>query len=376
MFTDTVGFSAAAQSDESAALRLLAEQAEVVRPVFQPFEGREIKSTGDGFLVEFESALRATQCAIEIQRRLHERNSRPGTVPIKVRIGIHLGDVEQRGSDIFGDAVNIAARVEPEAEPGGVCVSQQVYDQVRAKLPNSFEKLPPRELKNLRFPVELYRVVLSWGPPVTTTPLEGAPRIAVLPFVNFSPDPSDAYFADGLTEEMISGLSQLRAIRVLARTSVFSYKSTTKSVAQIGAELGVGSVLEGSVRKSGDRVRITAQLIDARSQEHLWSQTYDRKLDDIFAVQTEVARRVARALKIRLQRSESARLEGRHLPRPDSYLAYLKGRTLLRGQWGEQNFRAARAELERAIELDPSNAWAYSGLADVLQRLVIGQYRR
>lgn len=374
MFTDTVGFSAAAQSDESAALRLLAEQAEVVRPVFQPFEGREIKSTGDGFLVEFESALRATQCAIEIQRRLHERNSRPGTVPIKVRIGIHLGDVEQRGSDIFGDAVNIAARVEPEAEPGGVCVSQQVYDQVRAKLPNSFEKLPPRELKNLRFPVELYRVVLSWGPPVTTTPLEGAPRIAVLPFVNFSPDPSDAYFADGLTEEMISGLSQLRAIRVLARTSVFSYKSTTKSVAQIGAELGVGSVLEGSVRKSGDRVRITAQLIDARSQEHLWSQTYDRKLDDIFAVQTEVARRVARALKIRLQRSESARLEGRHLPRPDSYLAYLKGRTLLRGQWGEQNFRAARAELERAIELDPSNAWAYSGLADVLQRLVIGQY--
>jgi adenylate cyclase len=374
MFTDTVGFSAAAQTNESAALRLLAEQAGVVRPVLQSFHGREIKSTGDGFLVEFESALRATECAIEIQRQLRERNSRPGRVPIQVRIGIHLGDIEQQGTDILGDAVNIAARVEPEAEPGGVCVSQQVYDQVRSKLPNTFEKLPPRELKNLSFPVDLYRIVMPGGPAATVTHSDALPRIAVLPFVNFSPDPNDAYFADGLTEELISGLSQLREIRVLARTSVFSYKTTTKSVAQIGAELGAGSVLEGSVRKSGDHVRITAQLIDARSQEHLWSQTYDRKLHDIFTVQTEVARRVARALKIRLQPSESARLKGRRLPRPDSYLAYLKGRTLLRGQWGGQNSRAARAEFERAIDLDPSNAWAYSGLADALLSLVYGQY--
>ena len=374
MFTDTVGFSAAAQTNESVALGLLAEQVGMVRPVLQSFQGREIKSTGDGLLVEFESALRATECAIEIQRQLRERNSRPGKVPIQIRIGIHLGDVEQHGDDILGDAVNIAARVEPEAEPGGVCVSQQVYDQVRAKLPNSFEKLPSRELKNLKFPVELYRIVLPWGPVATATRLDAVPRIAVLPFVNFSPDPSDAYFADGLTEELISGLSQLREIRVLARTSVFAYKSTTKSVAQIGAELGAGTVLEGSVRKSGDRVRITAQLIDSRSQEHLWSQTYDRKLDDIFTVQTEVARRVARALKVKLKPAESARLKGRRLPRPDSYLAYLKGRTLLRGQWGEQNFRAARAEFERAIELEPSNAWAHSGLADALLSLVYGQF--
>lgn len=374
MFTDTVGFSAAAQTDELGALQRLGEQATLVRPLLESFHGREVKSTGDGFLVEFESALRATECAIEIQRRLHERSLRPGAVPIVVRIGIHLGDVEEGGKDILGDAVNIAARVEPEADPGGICVSQQVYDQVRAKTPHSFERLPPRELKNLRFPVDLYRVVLPWKSVSVPVLPKGPPRVAVLPFANFSPDSTDAYFADGLTEELISVLSQLSEIRVLARTSAFSYKSSSKSIAQIGSELNVSSVLEGSVRKAGDRLRISAQLIDPRSQEHLWSKTFDRRLDDIFAVQAEVAHQVALALKVELGRSEVAGLEGRHLPRPDSYLAYLKGRILLRSQWGGQNIRGACEELERAIQLDPTNAQALAGLAEARIALVYGQF--
>ena len=374
MFTDMVGFSVAAQVDESGALQRLGEQSELVRPVIDLYHGRRIKSTGDGLLVEFDSALRATECALEIQRRLRDRSARLGAIPIELRIGIHLGDVEEEGEDILGDAVNIAARVEPQADPGGVCISQQVYDQVRGKLPLSFEKLPARELKNLRVSIDLYRVVLPWIPAAPIALSEGLPRLAVLPFANFSPEASDAYFADGLTEELITFLSQLRGIRVIARTSVFAYKSTAKSVAQIGSELGVSSVLEGSVRKSGDRIRITVQLIETRSQEHIWSETFDRRLDDIFAVQTALAREVARTLKVRMTYSETAKTSTRAPPRPESYLAYLKGRTALQGQFGGETFRAARKEFELAIQLDPTNARALSGLADSLELLASGHY--
>ena len=364
MFTDVVGYTASTQVDEASALRLLQEQEELVRPLFAGHHGREIKSTGDGFLVEFDSALRAVQCAIDIHQRIEERNSQKGVTPIQLRIGIHLGDVEERAGDIFGDAVNIASRIQPLAVPGGVCISGEVFSQVRNKIPNKLEKLEPHALKNVRFPVDLYRVILPWTVKVRPSPSSSGPtRLAVLPFANISPDPNDEYFADGLTEEMIVMLSQLRELRVIARTSVILYKSTPKSVAQIGAELGVDAVLEGSVRKAGDQLRITVQLIDVSTQEHTWANTYNRKLDNVFAIQTEIAKRVAKQLKVNVRAAEQARLEERPPVRPDSYLAYLKGRALLHTATRD-SLETAKSEFERAITLDANNAAAHSGLAD------------
>jgi adenylate cyclase len=363
MFTDMVGYTAATQADEKATLALRQEQEELIRPVLAAHHGREVKSTGDGFLVEFESALKATECAISIQRRLHERNARSGVTPIGLRIGIHLGDVEQQGTDIFGDAVNIASRIEPIAEPGGICLSGAVYEQVRNKIPDKLEKLPPKELKGLQVSMDLFRVVLPWTVREIPSTRNGPARVAVLPFTNMSPDPADAYFADGLTEELITVLSQLRELRVIARTSVMQYKSSTKAVSQIGSELGVSSILEGSVRRAGNRLRITAQLIDVDSQEHVWAKSYDRELDDVFVVQAEIAKQVADALKIELGPTEAARLEAGSAVRPESYLAYLKGRALLHTP-SRASTEAARKQFEVAISLDTRNAAAYSGLAD------------
>jgi len=373
MFTDMVGSTLAAQTNEAQALRLRDEQAALVQPLFRDHGGREIKSLGDGFLAEFESALRAVECAIDIQEQLGGRNRAAGGPPIELRIGIHLGDVEQRGADIVGDAVNIASRIEPLAPPGGVCISGEVFSQVRNKLPNRFEKLPPTPLKGLRVPIEVYRVALP-DRGQTVPPDESAPRgIAVLPFANISPDPNDAYFADGLTEELISVLSQLGGLRVIARTSVLPFRSTTKGIAEIGRELGVSSILEGSVRKAGSRLRITVQLIDVATQAHLWARTYDRELVDVFAVQAEIAREVAEALKVTLGTTEEARLESRPTVRPDSYLAYLKGRVLLRDRTAEA-LAAAKEQFELATRLDPRNAFAFSGLSDVamLQGIYVG----
>jgi adenylate cyclase len=364
MFTDIVGYTASAQTDETSALKLLQEQEELVRPLLATHQGREIKSMGDGFLVEFGSALRAVQCAIDIHQHLHTRNSQHGVTPIRLRIGVHLGDVEERGGDIFGDSVNVAARIEPLAEPGGICISEPVFGQVRNKIPNPIEKLEPKVLKNVRFPVEVYRVILPWNVREPPSAISGPTGLAVLPFTNISPDPKDEYFADGLTEELITVLAQLRGLRVIARTSVMQYKSTPKAVSQIGMELGVSSILEGSVRKVGNRLRITAQLIDAASQGHVWTNTYDRELDDVFAVQTEIAKQVTEALKIELRSAEQARLEARPKVRPDSYLAYLKGRTLLHSE-SKALLEAAKEQFKLAISLDSNNAAALSGLADV-----------
>ncbi|MGC2289538.1 MAG: adenylate/guanylate cyclase domain-containing protein [Thermoplasmata archaeon] len=367
MFTDTVGYTASTQADEGRALDLLRQQTDLIRPLLAVHQGREIKSTGDGFLVEFDSALKATQCALSIQRRIYERNAEGGLAPIQIRIGIHLGDVVQSGADILGDAVNIAARIESAADPGGVCVSGAVHEQVRNKIPDRLEKLPPTALKGLQLPMEIYKVVLPWAVREPSTAPSGPAGIAILPFTNISPDPKDEYFADGLTEELITVLSQLRDLRVISRTSVMLYKATPKSVSQIGAELGVVSILEGSVRKAGSRLRVTAQLIDARSDRHLWAETYDRELDDVFAVQAEIARQVAEALKIELRPAEEARLKTRHTVRSDSYLAYLKGRTLFH-RFSETSQGLAREQFELAISLDPNNAAAYAGLADATER--------
>jgi len=369
MFTDMVGFTASAQTDEANALKLLREQEKLIRPLLKTHKGREIKSTGDGFLVEFDSALRAVQCAIDIHQHLQERNSQPGCTPIRLRIGVHLGDVEERGGDIFGDSVNLAARIEPLAEPGGVCISEPVFGQVRNKIPNQLEKLEPKVLKNVRFPMAVYRVILPWTVRESPSTNSGPTGLAVLPFSNISADPKDEYFADGLTEELITVLSQLRGLRVIARTSVMPYKSSSKGVSQIGAELRVASILEGSVRKAGNRLRVTAQLIDVESEGHVWAKTYDRELDDVFAVQAELATQVAEALRIELGTAEAARIEARPPVRSDSYLAYLKGRTLLHGTRQQTTLREAKEQFELAISLDPKNAAAYSGLADVTHEL-------
>ena len=225
MFTDTVGYTASTQTNEGRSLELLRQQTELLRPVVALHQGREIKSTGDGFLVEFDSALKAVQCAINIQRRLFERNSEGGQTPIRIRIGIHLGDVVQNGTDILGDAVNIAARIEPLAEPGGVCVSGAVYEQVRTKVPDKLEKLAPKALKGLQDPMDVYRIVLSWNESNHGSHDQDAEpadptRLAVLPFANISPDPNDEYFADGLTEELIANLSLVPGLKVIALTSV------------------------------------------------------------------------------------------------------------------------------------------------------------
>ena len=362
MFTDMVGSTAAAQADEAGALKLRDEQAALVQPLFAAHQGRAIKSMGDGFLAEFDSALRAVQCAIDIQQHLHERNAQPGVTAIQLRIGVHLGDVEQRESDIFGDAVNIASRIEPLASPGGLCISGEVYSQIRNKIPNRLEKISAPALRNVRFPVDVYRVVLPWTAPEHHLEGNGPTRLAVLPLANISPDPRDEYFADGLTEEMITVLSQLKELRVIARTSVTPYKSTSKGIAQIGTELGVDAILEGSVRKAGDELRITVQLIDVGTQEHTWANTYDRKLEKVFAVQAEIARQVAESLKVKLRPAEEARLASRSPVRSDSYLAYLKGRTLM-NRMGKDNTHEAKVQFELAISLDPNNAAAYADLA-------------
>jgi adenylate cyclase len=363
MFTDTVGYTASTHTDEARTLESLREQEDLVRPLISIHHGREIKSTGDGFLVEFDSALKATHCAVDIQRRIYERNAEGALAPIQIRIGIHLGDVVQRGTDILGDAVNIAARIEPVAEPGGICLSGAVREQVWNKITDKLEKLPPTALKGLPVPMDIYRVVLPWTVRELSSASSAPPGLAVLPFSNISPDPKDEYFADGLTEEMITVLSRLRELRVIARTSVMQYKSTSKPVSQIGAELRVSSILEGSVRKAGNRLRITAQLIDVGSQGHVWADTYDRELDDVFAVQADIARQVAEALKIELRADAGAPLESKPKVRLDSYLAYLKGRNLWHSHTRD-SLEAAKEQFELAISLDDRNAAAHSGLAD------------
>jgi len=369
MFTDTVGFTASTQANEGHTLELLREQAELLRPLIALHQGREIKSTGDGFLVEFDSALKAVQCAVNIQRRIYERNAEGGHTPIRVRIGVHLGDVVQNGSDILGDAVNLAARIEPLADPGGVCVSGAVYEQVRAKVTDRFEELEPKALKGVELPMEVYRVVPSWERKIVNEPDDAThppdkTRVAVLPFANISPDPNDEYFADGLTEELIANLSLVPGLKVIARTSVLGYKKGEKKVATIGKELGVGTVVEGSVRRAGNKIRVTVQVIDVATEEHLWTAKYDDDLDDIFAVQSEIATKVASSLPGSLIKPQATVPELERPKETQAYLSYLQGQALI-WRTDEPSLRKSLEHFQRAIENDPTFARAYAGLARV-----------
>ena len=366
MFTDVVGYTSLTQKDEALAMELLEEHRRMVRPFLPKHGGREIKTIGDAFLVEFESALEAVRCAFDIQQSLHEMNmSRPVERTIQIRIGVHLGDVIHNQNDVYGDAVNVASRIEPLAPPGGVCISEQVYDHVKNKSDFQLTSLGKRELKNVGEPVEVYRVVFPWEKQeaATATAVLDRKRIAVLPFTNMSSNPEEGYFADGMTEDLITSISGVRQLTVIARTSVMGYKGTTKKVREIGKELEVGTLLEGSVRKAGNRVRITAQLIDAVTEGHLWAQNYDRQLEDVFAIQSEIAEKVAEELRVRLVDSEKRMLEKKPTDSAEAFTYYLQARELVR-QGTESSLGQAPGVFEKAIALDPSFARAYAGLAE------------
>jgi len=364
MFTDIVGYTALAQADEASALSSLEENRALLRSIFPRFGGREIKTIGDAFLVEFSSALDAARCAIEIQNEMHARNlGLPQGRRLELRVGLHLGDVVHSEGDILGDAVNVSSRIEPLAEPGGVCVSEQVYDHVRNKMEVQFEKLEASSLRNVRVPIDVYRAILPWEGEHPREEGLDQHRVAVLPLQNLSPDPEDEYFADGMTEELITTLAGVKGLIVIARTSIMQYKKAAKKVSDIGRELSAGTILEGSVRKAGKKVRITIQLIDARNEGHIWAQNYDRELDDIFAIQTEIAEKVAGTLKLKLLESEKEKMERREMGDSAAYTLYLKGRHF----WNERTEEGMKKAIEyfdAAIRKDPSFARGYSGLAD------------
>ena len=370
MITDLVDYTALTQKDEALTLQLLEEHRRLLRPLFHSYGGQEIKPTGDGFLAEFPSALQATRCAIEIQRALNERNS---TVPpeqkIQIRIGLHVGDIVHREGDVFGDAVNITSRIGPLAKPGGICLSEQVYAQVWNKIEASLMSLGRQELKHVQLPMEIYCVALPWGgKPAEELSTLDKRRIAVLPLMNISPDPQDEYFTDGMTEEIIYTLSKIRKLKVIAQTSVMTYKGQRKKIAEIGQELRVGTVLEGSVRKADSKLRITVQLVDVQSEEHLWSKAYDRDLEDVFAIQSDIAEKVAQALEVELLAGEKREIEKESTENLEAYKLYLKGRYFWNKRRGS-GLEKAIEYFKQTIEIDPDYALAYAGLADAYNLL-------
>jgi adenylate cyclase len=364
MFTDMVGYTLAAENDESKAMRFLDEQRKIVRSQLTRYDGREVKTIGDAFLVEFASSLAAVQCAAAIQESIHGRNAnRPPDEQIHLRVGLHLGEVLERKGDLYGDAVNVASRIEPLAPPDGVCVSRQVYENVNNKSDFGFERLGRRELKNVPAPLEVYRLVMNWegSKGQTKTGALPADRVAVLPFVNISPNPEDEYFADGLTEELITKLSQVSGLKVIARTSVMNYKKQQKNASEIGSELGVGTLVEGSVRKSGGRIRVSVQVIDSNTEEHKWATTYDRNLDDIFAVQTEIAAKVTESLPGSiLHASKPLDLGG--TKNVEAYTAYMRARQIFQ-EGREESARSALELFKQSVQLDPGFARGWVGLA-------------
>ncbi len=429
MFTDMVGYSALSQRDEKLAQELLEEHRRLLRKIFPRFNGSEIKTIGDAFLVEFGSALEAAQCAIEIQRTLAKRDADASADrQIQVRIGVHIGDVVHRGGDVYGDGVNIASRIEPVAGPGGICVSMDVERQIRNALEARFEKLAPTELKNISVPMDLFRIVLPWETkalpskseirkrqsgsdkserrprswiwvaaasallfaigigwwwttrkplPAHDQPVSRASdqlgnipekSIAVLPFENLSSDKENAYFADGIQDEILTRLSKIADLKVISRTSTQHYKSAPENLSEIGKQLGVAHILEGSVQKSGEAVRVNVQLIKAANDSHLWADTFDRKLTDIFSVESEVAKAIADQLRAHLSGQEEQVIAAKPTDNPEAYDAYLRGLAYTLKGTTPANFLAAQKYLKEAVQLDPKFAlgWAVLSYTDAL----------
>jgi TolB-like protein/class 3 adenylate cyclase/Tfp pilus assembly protein PilF len=427
MFTDMVGYTALSQRNEPLALELLEEHRRILRSIFPRFNGTEIKTIGDAFLVEFQSALEAAQCALEIQRTLAKRNPDVSSERcIELRIGIHVGDVVHREGDVYGDGVNIASRIQPVAGIGGICISVDVERQIHHALEARFEKLAPVELKNVEVPMDLFRIVLPWERPSPTaakseirnpksetgtrsrrlfatsiaivllsagllgyqlwrTRNQPAPRqdasparteaatipaksIAVLPFENLSSDKENAYFTDGVQDEILTDLSKIADLKVISRTSVMQYKSgAPRNLREIGQQLGVARLLEGSVQRSANRVRVNAQLIDARNDAHLWAQTYDRDLADVFAIQSEIAKAIADQLQAKLSPNEKKAIEQPPTTDLAAFDLYSRAKSLLLtasfSATSNRDVRKATELLDEAVKRDPSFFDAYCQLA-------------
>jgi TolB-like protein/class 3 adenylate cyclase len=357
---DVVGYSRLIGADESGTLeKLKAIRRELVDPKIAEHRGRVVKTTSDGMLVEFASVVDALRCASEVQAGMSDRNA-PVSADnrIEFRVGIHQGDIVVEDGDIFGDGVNVAARIEGLADPGGICVSARVQEDAAGKLDLSFDDLGDQSLKNIARLVRVYRVRfdgMESVPKVEATPtlaLPDKPSIAVLPFQNMSGDPEQEYFADGMVEEIITALSRIRWLFVIARNSSFTYKGQAVDVKQVGRELGVRYVLEGSVRKAGGRVRITAQLIEAETDAHLWAERFDGSLEDVFDLQDKVAISVAGVIEPTLQAAEIRRLSDRPTNDLTAYDLYLRALALC-FSWEKKSIIQALGLLERAVERDP-----------------------
>ena len=334
---DVAGYSRLMGADEEGTLaRLKALRREVADPKIKEHRGRIVKTTGDGLLLEFASVVDAVRCAVEVQREITERNADvPRDRRIELRMGINVGDIIKDGRDIHGDGVNVAARLEALAEPGGICVSRVVRDQVRDKLDFSFEDMGERQVKNISRPVRVLRVLLGDGPgrpePAAAAsatpplPLPDKPSLALLPFTNMSGDSEQEFVSDGIAEDVITALSRYPSLFVIARNSSFTYKGQAVDVKQVGRELGVRYVLEGSMRKAGNRIRVTAQLIEAGTGNHVWAERYDRDLADIFAVQDEITHALTTALAPAIADAELRRAIRKPPETLDAWAAYQRG---------------------------------------------------
>jgi adenylate cyclase len=388
---DVVGYSRLAGADEDRTLaRLRALRSDLIDPTVAVHHGRVVKRTGDGALIEFRSVVDAVRCAIEIQNGTLERNAGlPPERRIEFRIGIHLGDVvEESDGDLMGDGVNIAARLEGIARPGAICLSEDAYRQVKARLDLAVSDLGQTQLKNIAEPVRVYSLQVGVAAetermsqpragvsemPSPRLALPDKPSIAVLPFVNISGDPEQEYFADGLTEDLITALSRIRWFFVIARNSCFTYKGQSADIRDVARALGVAYVLEGSVRKAGNRVRVTAQLIDGGSGNHVWAQRYDRNLEDIFAVQDEITATIVGAIEPELGKAERERARAK---RPNDLRAW---DLYQRGLW--HTYKRTREDLanaqhmfQRAIEIDPGLARAYAAAEEAFFFQFVGGY--
>ena len=404
MFTDVAGYSAIAQRDDALALELLEEHRGILRPLFAQFGGREIKTIGDAFMVEFTSALNAANCAVEIQRALAKRNHDVATDRhIEVRIGIHIGDVMHRDNDVYGDGVNIASRIQPLAKPGGICVSQDVERQIHNAFTPRLKKLGPTELKNIQMPMDLFRVVLPWEKPDRMIASTRPPRfrtawisililsvllvvigtwfwrshshtapalksVAVLPFVNMSSEKENEYLSDGISEDLCTALTQVKDLHVPARTSSFAFKGKTEDIRKIAEQLNVATVLEGSVSKAGNKLRVSAQLVNASNGYHLWAANYDREMADILEIRSDITRQVVDALKVQLGVEETRRLEKKPTETSQAYDIYLLGRYEI-NKFTEGGFNKAVEHFRHALEIDPQFARASAGLAEAFNML-------
>jgi adenylate cyclase len=373
---DVVGYSRLMEVDEAGTLaRLKTVRLELIDPAIARCKGRIIKTTGDGMLVEFQSVTEALRCAVDFQERMARRNrDMPASRTLLYRIGINLGDVIVEEGDIFGDGVNVAARLEAMAEPGGICISAAARDQVGDRLDVGYEDLGDRHVKNIKRAIHVFKVLVDAQTPPAAgvgsarqpTPQKDArkPSIAVLPFINMSGDAEQEFFSDGLTEDIITELSRFRELLVISRNAVFVHKGKPVKAQQIAREFGVDYVVEGSVRKAADRVRVTVQLIDGETETHVWAERYDRKLEDIFAIQDEVTSAIVATLFGRVEAARHDRVQRRPTENMAAYEYLLTGKVLHHWSNPEANAEALRM-LNRAVELDPKYAHAHAWKACV-----------